>query len=216
MAQAIPTYTIGFFKIPNSLCNDINSTLAKYRWGQTKVKKKIYWINWKKLCNPKTKGEMGFCDIHAFNLTMLAKQAWRLVHYTHLLFYKVYKARHFTNCSFLEASVGSNPSFVWQSLLMAREILVKGTKWQVGDGRQIEVASHKWLPHALVFLGPSPSPLYARDLIDKDTRQWDCGKLQALFAPSNQQEILTIPLNNLTSKDKLNGRKMLLRSLQSK
>ena len=30
MAQAIPTYTIGIFKLPKSLCDDINSTLAKY------------------------------------------------------------------------------------------------------------------------------------------------------------------------------------------
>ena len=30
VAQAIPTYTIGIFKILISLCNDINAILAKY------------------------------------------------------------------------------------------------------------------------------------------------------------------------------------------
>ena len=30
VAQAIPTYTMGILKIPKSLCDTINSTLAKY------------------------------------------------------------------------------------------------------------------------------------------------------------------------------------------
>ena len=161
---------MGIFKIPISLCNDLNAILAKYWWGQTKDEKKIHWINYKKLCCPKNKGGMGFYDIHAFNLAMLAKQEWRLVHHTQSLFYKVYMARYFPNCSFLEADFGHNPSYVWQSLLMARDILVEGTKWRVGDGQKIEVASHKWIPHAPVFRGPPPPPLYVRDLIDEDTR----------------------------------------------
>ena len=60
VAQAIPTYTMRMFKIPKALCNIINSTLAKYWWGQTKDEKKIHWINWKKLCTLKKKGGMGF------------------------------------------------------------------------------------------------------------------------------------------------------------
>ena len=30
VAQAIPTYTMGIFKIPKALCDTLNSTLAKY------------------------------------------------------------------------------------------------------------------------------------------------------------------------------------------
>ena len=46
VAQAIPTYSMGIFRIHKALCDTINSTLAKYWWEQIKDKKKIHWINW--------------------------------------------------------------------------------------------------------------------------------------------------------------------------
>ena len=113
MAQAIPTHTMEIFKIPKSLCDTINSTLAKYWWGQRKDEKKIHWINWKKLYTHKQRAGMAFRDIQAFNLALLAKQVWRLIHNTHSLFYRVYKARYFPNCSFMDAGLGNNPSYVW-------------------------------------------------------------------------------------------------------
>ena len=40
VAQAIPTYSMGLFLIPKSICDNINSILSKYWWGQTKEERK--------------------------------------------------------------------------------------------------------------------------------------------------------------------------------
>ena len=103
VAQAILMYSMSIFKIPRVVCDEMNSMLAKYWWGQTQNKWKIHLINWGKLCTPKNRGGVGFRDIHAFSLAMLAKQAWRLLHGTHS-FYRVYKARYFPTCSFMGAT----------------------------------------------------------------------------------------------------------------
>ena len=44
--------------------------------GQKEDERIMAWLKWYKLCEPKFKGCMGFRDLHAFNLVLLAKQGW--------------------------------------------------------------------------------------------------------------------------------------------
>ena len=133
---------------------------------------------------------MGFRDIQAFNLALLAKQAWRLIYNTHSLFYWVYKSRYFPNCPFMDAELGNNPSYVWRSLLTARNIIREGSKWKVGDGRTIGISTHNWLSYEPVFLGEQQHGLMVKDLIDGQTKQWDREKIFDLVAHRTRMEIL--------------------------
>ena len=146
---------------------------------------------------------MGFRDIQAFNLALLAKQAWRLIHNTHSLFYWEYKSRYFPNCSFMDAKLGNNPSYVWKSLLAARNIIREGSKWKVGDGRTIGVSTHNWLSHEPIFLGEQQQGLMVKDLIDGHTKQWDREKIFDLFAHGTRMEILATALPQDGSRDTL-------------
>ena len=65
----------------------------------------------------------------------------------------------------------------------------------MGDGRHIEVSTHKWLPHKPVFLGEDRPTLHVSDLIDATTMQWDRKKIFDLFAHQTRMEILAIPLS---------------------
>lgn len=55
---------------------------------------------------------MGFRDIRCFNLAMLAKQGWRLLHDNGSLLYECFKAKYFPRGNFLEAIDVPNSSFV--------------------------------------------------------------------------------------------------------
>nr|XP_023889988.1 uncharacterized protein LOC112002055 [Quercus suber] len=75
VAQAIPTYTMSYFQLPKGLCDEIESMMRKFWWGQRGQETKVAWISWKKLCKSKLKGGMGFKNLQVFNLAMLADGA---------------------------------------------------------------------------------------------------------------------------------------------
>ena len=56
--QAISTYTMGCFKLPVSLCNEIESLIKKFWWGQRGDRRKIHWVKWEDLTKSKTIGGM--------------------------------------------------------------------------------------------------------------------------------------------------------------
>ena len=91
--------------------------------------------------------------------------------------YKVFKARYFPNCDFVQAGIGTNPSFAWRSIMAAQDIVKNGIRWQVGNGCSIQIWKDKWLPtlpsHRVVS-PPSTLPPDATvaSLIDAEEGVW--------------------------------------------
>ena len=69
----------------------------------------------------------------------------------------------------MDAGLGNNPSYVWRSLLAAREIIKEGALWKVGDGKKIEVSMHRWLSHKPIFIGETRPNMLVRELMNTVT-----------------------------------------------
>lgn len=147
----------------------------------------------------KGEGGLGFRDIHAFNLAMLAKQGWRLLMNPESLCAQLLKAKYFPNGSVLQAKAKSNMSYSWRSILSGIDVLKKGLIWRVGDGSQIRIWEDPWLPrgHLRQPCTPRGANLLTRvdELLDPSTGTWDEELVRDCFWKEDADLILSLPVH---------------------
>lgn len=145
-AQTVPYFWMNLFLILDEVCDNISVLMNGYWWGQGHIGKGIRWKSWKNMCVPKEAGGLGFRKFRDFNISMLAKQGWRLINNDNPLVTQCIKAKYYSKGDFLTAKLGQNPSYMWRSILSAQEVLQKGCRKCIGDGQQTEIWKVPWLP----------------------------------------------------------------------
>ena len=134
------------------------------------------WVAWDTLCKNKEDGGLGFHDIGRFNQALFGKQAWRVLSQPNSLMARVLESWYFKNSSFLEASIGTRPSFIWRNILHGREALKLGLLRVIGDGDQTNVWTSNWLLEK-----EARPPMYKQDTIVDLTL-----KVRDLWFPNTQ------------------------------
>ncbi|CAJ2634618.1 unnamed protein product [Trifolium pratense] len=185
--QAIPTYVMSVYLLPDSTVKDIERMLNSFWWGGGANNKGIRWLAWDRMTYPKTQGGLGFRDIHMFNLAMIAKQGWNIMTKPHTLVSRLYKARYFPNSSLFESKIGHNPSYAWRGIWKAREILMNGCRWSIGSGTSIKIMSEPWLRGQGSVWLPSPQ---IQGKVDVGSQQKDWSSLWSILAPPKAKHLL--------------------------
>ena len=157
---------------------------------------------------PKEEGGMGFRDLKAFILALLAKQGWGIQQNPQSLVHRVFKAKYFMGSSFREAQLGKSPSYAWRSILAAKEAVVKGSRWIIGNGESGNIWKDRWIPtpNSFKVVSPRTSILDSElvsDLIHRDVRAWDAAKVRRTFLPHKAEVILGIPISICLLTDSL-------------
>ncbi|XP_060974711.1 uncharacterized mitochondrial protein AtMg00310-like [Cannabis sativa] len=125
VAQALPNYAMRVFLLTKEIRSSLEGMMAKFWWKSqsSSTSKGVSWVSWKRLCQHKNFGGLGFRDLRDYNLSFLGKQGWRLLTMEDTLVAKIYKARYYPQGSFLNAELGQNPSFIWRSIWEAQSLV---------------------------------------------------------------------------------------------
>ncbi|OMO52067.1 reverse transcriptase [Corchorus capsularis] len=207
IAQSVHIYLMSVFRFPKSFIHDLNMILAKFWWGGTNENRKIHWKAWDDICVSKLDGGLGFRDFEAFNLALLSKQCWRLIHNPDSLCSRILRAKYFPQGDFFKASLGHNPSFIWRSLLEGRKVIRAGSRWRIGSGN-IDFWSGNWLSKGPCSNprprdGVVPSELRVADMMNFEEQCWRVEELMDLVEDDDISRILCLPIPRSPGRDTL-------------
>ena len=98
------------------------------------------------MTRPKSLGGLGFRDLELFNLSLLARQAWRLLQEPTTLSARILKASYFPKSTILEVELGSRPSQIWRAILDGRDVLKQGIIRRIGNSQTTDIWEDNWIP----------------------------------------------------------------------
>ena len=207
VALAMPNYAMSVYLLPKDLCRELEGIMNSYWWRNNhRGGKGINWLKWEYLCNPKWHSGLGFKQLYSFNIALLGKQLWNILTRPDSLMAKVLKSRYFPRNSVFQASLGHNLSFVWRSILAAKDVVVQGCRMQVGSGHNISIGHDPWLPDSTngfvsTNLNEELAAATVSCLMMPNQRIWNYEVVSDLFNARDKELILQIPLSSRRDND---------------
>lgn len=172
--------------------------IGRYWWSQQDKINKIHWVSWEMLTRSKSKGGLGFRDLHIFNIAMLARLAWRILVFPETLCAQVLQAKYFPGKTILEAKARRGVSYTWRSILKGVHLLKEGIIWRIGDGKSVNIWDDPWIPrnNTRRVLTPRRGSILQKvaDLVNHVTTNWDVQLVQDSFCEEDAKYILSMPL----------------------
>ena len=83
--------------------------------------RKIAWVSWKEVCQPKDKGGLGIKDLKTFKSALLAKWCWDLFHKQEEPWAKILISKYGGWRALKEGIRGSQDSIWWRDLLSSQQ-----------------------------------------------------------------------------------------------
>lgn len=194
--QVIRIYSMVCFLLLKSLCNEMESVMAKFLWQNGLGRKRIHQCSWAHLSESKEFGRMGFRSLAKFNVALLAKQGQRLINFPDSLLSRVSKAKYFPRSNFLNTSLGNLPSFTWRSVQSARGLLADDLYQRIGSGDNISIRDDAWLPRSPSYRLNKEVNLGGLNVVTNliDNMEWKEALIRNTLSIGVVERILSIPL----------------------
>jgi len=146
--SSIPSYYMQINWLSQSICDSIDKATRDFIWKGTD-NKGINLVNWHKVTTPKHLGGLGIRTARETNTSLLGKLVWDMVQSSNKLWVQLLSNKYIGGWNFLQASIQTNSSPSWSSIIRAKNILNHGYSWHAGSGSS-SFWFNNWSTHGLI------------------------------------------------------------------
>lgn len=205
--QYIPLYVFSCFRVPESICNKLDSLSRAFWWGHEpgfRVRK-LHLLHWDEVCKPKSMGGLGLKKFSLMNQAMVAKQFWRISHNPQSLMVRAFKAKYFPRCSIHECSPKPHHSRIWRGIINKKNPKLKEGRWWIGKGFDIPLTHPAWYPCPSQNLSnPNLQTKTVADLINHKNGTWKYDLVRKIYPYPISEDIMSNAISRTGSvSDKL-------------
>ncbi|KAL8152707.1 hypothetical protein V2J09_010467 [Rumex salicifolius] len=114
--SSLPVYSMAAMSLPRSTCEEADQIVKSFIWGSSPLGRQMHLVNWGEVCEEKKVGGLGVKNMTHLNNALLGMLSWRFLNQSNRL---------------------------WASEV--QNVVVKGAKWALGNGRSIHFWMDPWL-----------------------------------------------------------------------
>ncbi|GLT30007.1 hypothetical protein SLA2020_048330 [Shorea laevis] len=140
--------------MPNWVVTKLISIRRAFLWGGVELKRKIPWVKWDYVCTSKKKGGLGVLDLRRKNWALLGKWWFRFGDGVEGLWKRVVWEKYYGGRQEVDITAVDTVrlSRIWRDVISIglrsvrlKNMLVKGFRWVVGDGSQVDFWKAVWV-----------------------------------------------------------------------
>ncbi|KAK1642877.1 hypothetical protein QYE76_060682 [Lolium multiflorum] len=203
--QGLPIYAMSVFEFPAGLVEELNQMIRDFHWGDEHERRRMHWLSWDKLMQPKLNGGMGFRDFRVYNQALLARQSWRLLQFPDSPCARLLKEKYYPSGHLLDTAFIQDVSATWKGVMHGLELLKQGAIWRIGSGAMVKIWRDNWLPRAdnmkLSGMRGRCRLKWVSQLIDPETYTWDEVVIRRHCFQHDADAILQIKLPRRRTED---------------
>ncbi|XP_012487975.1 uncharacterized protein LOC105801186 [Gossypium raimondii] len=161
---SIPNYFMQSLMIPKGVSADIERLVRQFIWGNTDGQPKMSLVGWNSICQPRSRGGLGFRHLEDQNSSFLMKIGFNLASKSNVFWVRVLRAKYGWKDQFPDSINRSQCSHLWRALSKIWPLLRENIAWSIGDGATARCWKDPWIPG----MGPLISKIFHSANLDLD------------------------------------------------
>ncbi|KAK5776657.1 hypothetical protein PVK06_044617 [Gossypium arboreum] len=134
---SIPNYFMQSMLIPKGVYAKVERLVRQFVWGCDNGHPKMSLVGWDSICQPRSRGGLGFRHLNDQNMTFLVKIGFGLVSKCNALWFRVLRSKYGWKEQISESITKSQCSHLWRSLAKIWPTLHENLAWAIGDGDNV-------------------------------------------------------------------------------